>query len=246
MAPACWAALLGVAALAWVLTVRRASGMPAGPGTMGLDLWAFLVLWTLMMGAMMLPSVAPTVALYARTVRSASPGRVRAARSVSLVAGYLTAWAGFGLVAFAAAWAGGVLAAHAPGASAWVGAVVLAAAGLYQFSPLKRRCLTHCRSPLGFLLRFGGYSGKLRDLRVGLYHGAYCIGCCWGLMVVLIAVGVMNPAWMGALAAVVLLEKTGRHGIGLSMAFGVALIVFAFLVPWYPSLVPGLQGSGGM
>ncbi|MFJ8159592.1 DUF2182 domain-containing protein [Streptomyces sp. NPDC096136] len=246
VAPASWFLLFAAAASAWVLTVRSASGMAPGPGTMGQGLWGFLVLWGLMMAAMMLPSVAPVVALYLRTVRARSAGWVRAGRSTGLVIGYLCAWEAFGLAAFGAAWAGGELAAGAPDAAPWVGALLLAGAGLYQLAPLKDRCLRHCRSPLGFLMHFGGYSGPLRDLRVGLYHGAYCVGCCWGLMVVLIVVGVMNLAWMAALAGAVFLEKTWRHGKGFSVVLGLALIGYACFVPWHPALAPGLYTAPGM
>ncbi len=218
--------------------------MPNGLGTMGQGLAGFVALWTLMMAAMMLPSVAPVGSLYLRTLRSTSTSAIRALRVGSLVTGYLAAWAAFGIFAFAVAWAGGRLAAEAPGLARWVGAGVLAAAGVYQLTPLKDRCLSHCRSPLGFLLHFGSYSGRLRDLRVGLYHGGFCVGCCWGLMVVLIAVGMTNVAWMAGLAAVIFLEKTWRHGKALSVSFGLALVVLAFLVPWHPSLLPGLQPGG--
>ncbi|MDC2956882.1 DUF2182 domain-containing protein [Streptomyces gilvifuscus] len=241
IAPAAWAGLLGAAGLAWVLTVRSSSGMSAGPGTMGRDLWEFLALWGLMMAAMMLPAVAPVVSLYLRTLRARSNGWTRGFRSASLVVGYLLAWQAFGLAAFAAAWAGGELAVRAPHVAPWIGAVVLAAAGLYQVTPLKDRCLRHCRSPLGFLVHFGGYSGRWRDLRVGLYHGGFCVGCCWGLMIVLVAVGVMNLAWMAGVAAAVFLEKTWRHGKALSVLIGLGLIVYACFVPWYPDLVPGLH-----
>ena len=245
-APASWIALLAAAALAWVLTVRSASGMPPGPGTMGRDLPGFVVLWVLMMAAMMLPSVAPTVGLYLHTLRARSTGRTRALRSAGLVTGYLLTWAAFGVLAFAAARAGGHLASGAPQTAAWVGAILLAGAGVYQLTPLKDRCLSHCRSPLGFLVHFGGFSGRLRDLRVGLYHGAYCVGCCWGLMLVLIVVGVMNLAWMIGLAAVVFLEKTWRHGKAFSVLVGTALIVFACFVPWHHALIPGLHMTGAM
>ncbi|MBP0449260.1 DUF2182 domain-containing protein [Kitasatospora sp. RG8] len=244
--PASWAALLAAAALAWVLTVRTSSGMAAEPGTMGRDLWGFLVLWGLMMAAMMLPAVTPVVSLYLRTLRANSTGWTRAGRSTGLVVGYLCAWEAFGVAAFGAAWAGGELAARAPSAATWAGAVLLAGAGLYQVTPLKDRCLSHCRSPVGFLMHFGGYSGRLRDLRVGLYHGGYCVGCCWGLMVVLIVVGVMNLAWMAGLAIAVFLEKTWRYGKAFSLALGVALIVYACFVPWNPSLIPGLHMASTM
>ena len=241
--PAAWAALLIAAAVAWLFTLRSASGMGASPGTMGRGVAGFLVLWTLMMAAMMLPSVSPVVSLYAYSLRRSSSGWTRVARSAGLVAGYLTAWAAFGLIGYAAAWSGGRLAADAPKTASWVGAAVLVAVGLYQLSPLKDRCLSHCRSPLGFLVHFGGYSGPLRDLRVGVYHGAYCVGCCWGMMVVLVAVGVMNVAWMVGLAAVIFVEKIWRYGKGFRFAFGVALIVFACFVPSHPELLPGLHGA---
>lgn len=163
-----------------------------------------------------------------------------------MILGYLGAWAAFGMVAFAAAWAAGRLAIEAPAVAPWVGAAALAGAGLYQLTPLKDRCLSHCRSPLGFLLHFGGYSGRLRDIRVGLYHGGYCVGCCWALFIVLIAVGVMNLAWMAGLAAVIFLEKTSRFGKALGIAFGIALLVLALFVPSHPELVPGLHIDQGM
>jgi predicted metal-binding membrane protein len=245
-AVAVWGALLAIAAVAWTVTVRDALAMGNGPGTMGRDLAGFLVLWTAMMAAMMLPSVAPVGSMYLGMLRDSSAGAVRAVRVGALVAGYLGVWAAFGVAGYVAAWGGGRIAAEHPGAAAWVGAAVLAAAGLYQLTPLKERCLAHCRSPLGFLLHFGGYSGRLRDLRVGVYHGGYCGGCCWGLMAVLVVVGVMNLAWMAGLAAVVFLEKTWRHGKQLGVAFGLALVVLACFVPSHPGLAPGLHLDGGM
>ncbi len=238
---ALWAALLGAAAIAWALTIQTSLGMSTDPGTMGRGLGGFVGMWTLMMAAMMLPSVAPVASVYLRTIRSSTAGVVGGLRGGSFLAGYLGIWACFGIVAFVVAWAGGRLASEAPGVAPWVGSVVLAAAGIYQLTPLKDRCLAHCRSPLGFLLHFGSYSGKLRDLRVGAYHGGYCVGCCWGLMVVLIAVGLANVAWMAGLAAVIFLEKTWRYGKALSVAFGIALVVLAFFVPSHTGIVPGLH-----
>jgi Predicted metal-binding integral membrane protein (DUF2182) len=99
----------------------------------------------------------------------------------------------------------------------WDHAGPRAASRVYQFTPLKARCLRHCRSPLGFLLHFGNFRGRLRDVRVGIYHGGYCVGCCWSLMLVLVAVGVMNMAWMVALTAVVFAEKIWRSGPGVRL-----------------------------
>ena len=245
-APVVWAVLLAGAALAWAATVRDAMEMGNGPGTMGRGLAGFMILWIGMMAAMMLPSIAPIGSLYLRSVRSRSTGALRALRLGAVILGYLGAWTAFGMVAFVAAWAGGRLAADAPSAAPWVGAAALAAAGLYQLTPFKDRCLSHCRSPLGFLLHFGGYSGRFRDVRVGLYHGGYCVGCCWALFIVLIAVGIMNLVWMAGFAAVIFLEKTWRFGKTLGVAFGIALLVVAFFVPSHPELVPGLHVDGAM
>jgi predicted metal-binding membrane protein len=247
-APVVWAALFALAAVAWAITIQQASGMggAVGAGTMGLGLAAFLVLWTVMMAAMMLPSVAPVTSLYLRTVRADATGAVRTFRVSGLVIGYLVAWAAFGLVAYLLALgAERVIDAH-PTWGPWIGAVLLGVAGIYQLTPLKDRCLRHCRSPLGFLMHFASYKGRVKDLRVGAYHGLYCVGCCWGLMVVLIAVGVMNLAWMAGLAVVIFIEKTWRYGKAFGIAFGIALIVLALLVPSHPGLVPGLQPSSGM
>jgi predicted metal-binding membrane protein len=238
------ATLIALAGLGWVVTSQRMAGMDANSGTDPGAVGFFLATWVVMMAAMMLPSVTPTVSLYLRTLRPQSNSRIMALRSAGLVIGYLGAWATFGILAFAAAAAGSKLAAQATDTAAWVGALLLAGAGGYQLSPLKDRCLKHCRSPFGFLVHFGSYRGRLRDLRVGLYHGAYCVGCCWGLMVVLITVGVMNLAWMVGIAAVVFIEKTWRHGKAFSAAFGLALIVFALFVPWHPGLIPGLHIAG--
>jgi predicted metal-binding membrane protein len=244
--PVVWAALLAITAVAWAVTVRRAQGMDGDLGTMGLGLAGFLVLWTVMMAAMMLPSVAPFASLYLRTVRSSTEGAARALRAGGVVMGYLVAWAAFGVIAYAAAWGAERLAQAHPTVAPWVGAVLLAGAGIYQLTPLKDRCLRHCRSPLGFLMHFSSYTGRAKDLRVGLFHGLYCVGCCWGLMIVLIAVGVMNLGWMAGLAAVIFIEKTWRHGKGFGVAFGIALVVLALFVPSHPGLVPGLQPASTM
>lgn len=235
--------LLGCAAVAWYFTVLGAGGMPPGPGTMGLDLAGFLLVWSLMMAAMMLPALAPLATAYLRSLRAVPDTHVRAVRTAGLVLGYLVSWAVFGAGAFVLALLAAQLAMAAPQAAAWTGAGIVAAAGVYQLTPLKDFCLRHCRSPIAFLLHVSSFRGPLRDVRVGVYHGVYCIGCCWGLMAVLTAVGLTNLAWMAAIAATVLLEKTWSHGRGLSRAVGVALIVFACFVPANPALLPGLHAS---
>jgi predicted metal-binding membrane protein len=162
---------------------------------------------------------------------------------IQLLIGYLGVWALFGLAAFAAAWAGGRLAQHDARAALYAASAILLVGGSYQLTPLKDACLKRCRSPIATLLHFAEYKGRLRDLRVGITHGGSCLGCCWGLMMVLVAVGVMDVAWMAGLAAVIFLEKVWRWGKPLGVAFGIALIVLAFFVPSHPWLVPGLHAS---
>ena len=233
--------LLVLAAGAWAATVTVARGMSGMTGTMGLGLAAFVAIWTLMMAAMMLPSVAPTAALYARTVQSR-----RTVRLAGMVAGYLAVWAVAGLPAYGLAWMTGSLTSQHPSAAHVLAVVTFAVAGAYQLSPLKDRCLAHCRSPLALLLHYGSYRGRSRDLRVGLHHGGYCLGCCWGLMVILIAVGVMNLVAMVGLAALVLVEKTWRWGVVAGRIAGVALLALAVAAIWLPWLAPGLHGTAPM
>ena len=239
-------ALVGCAALAWYFTFFGLADMSTGPGTMGLGLWGFLGVWALMMAAMMLPALAPLTSAYLRSIRAVRSRRVRALRTTGLVGGYLLTWIGFGVAAYVAAALTGLLAEDAADIAPWVGVGVLVAAGAYQLTPLKDFCLRHCRSPIAFLLHVSGYKGRLRDVRVGMYHGVYCVGCCWGLMVVLIAVGVMNLAWMAVLTGVIFLEKTWKYGPALSRITGLSLIVLALFVPAHPELLPGLQMTAPM
>jgi predicted metal-binding membrane protein len=235
-----WGLLLAGSAVAWTVTIRIARDMGNGPGTMGVGLAGFIPVWVAMMTAMMWPAVAPVGSMYLRGVRMQSPGWLRALGVGTFIAGHLAVWTAFGVLAFGAVLGSGRLAHEAPRAALWVGAATFALAGLYQLTPLKDRCLEHCRSPLGLLMHFGA-PGRLRDLRAGLAHGGFCLGGCWALMVVLIAVGIMNVAWMAGLAAVIFLEKTWRYGRPLGIVVGAGLIVLALLVPTHPGLVPGLQ-----
>ncbi len=235
------ALVLIVAAGAWAATVALARGMAGMTGTMGLGLVVFVSVWTLMMAAMMLPSVAPMAALYARTVRTS-----RAARITGLVVGYLAVWAVAGLPAYGLAWLTGWMTGSHPGAAHILAVAVFAACGVYQLSRLKDRCLAHCRSPLALLLHYGSYQGRLRDLRAGAHHGGYCLGCCWGLMVILLAAGIMNIAAMVGLAAVVLIEKIWKWGPAAGRVAGVAALALAVAVIWFPWLAPGLHAAPPM
>src|SRR5213593_2705675 len=212
-------ALLLAAALAtWIVTVGRMRGMDAGPGTQLGGFGWYLGIWVTMMAAMMLPSVAPMVLVFSRISQERSRrGRTYAPTWV-FVAGYLLAWVGYGAAAYAVYRA---LTAVAPDFLAWdrggrwVAGAAIAAAGLYELTPLKRVCLRHCRSPLHFLLS-GWRGGRVGALRMGGEHGAYCVGCCWGLMVILFALGVMSLLWLAVVASMIFAQKVLPRGDRLS------------------------------
>jgi len=189
--------------------------------------------WLLMIAAMMLPTALPLFRLFERIVQ---PRRDYAALMALLIAGYLAAWGGFGIAAHLldAALHAGVRQSEWLMLNGWaIGAAVLALAGLFQFSRLKYRCLDKCRAPFGFITeRWQGPRPWRSAWRLGLDHGVYCVGCCWALMLLLLALGVMNPLWIAALTLFVLIEKLApgarwiARGAGaVAIAAGVALMV---------------------
>ena len=228
--------LLLVAAISWVAIIVWSQGMGTMSGDMGLELPAFVVVWTVMMAAMMLPSVAPVASLYSRSIV-----RHRGRRLTLFTTGYLVVWAAAGVLAFALGVAIADLAATNAAVWTLAGVTAYIACGVYQLSPLKYRCLRHCRSPLSLFFHYSSYQGRLRDLRVGIHHGAYCLGCCWGLMVVLLALGAMSIVPMIVLATVVLIEKLWSKGEAFSRIVGVVCLVLAVATVWYPGLAPGFQ-----
>jgi predicted metal-binding membrane protein len=222
-----------------VAVVWLARGMGSMPATMGFELPAFVGVWTLMMAAMMLPSVAPVAALYARSVTLN-----RRQRLFVFASGYLLVWAASGVPAFGAAWiATDIAANHTSAARAAAGGVFVAFA-LYQLTPLKRVCLEHCRSPLSLLLRYASFRGRFRDLRVGMHHGAFCLGCCWVLMLLLIALGTMNLLVMVGLVGLVLLEKYHPQGLLVSRMAAASALVLAAVAIVYPQVAPGFTSTG--
>jgi len=237
-------ALFGLAAVGWVWTAHEMRGMDNGPwSSLGGFGW-FLGVWCVMMGAMMLPSVAPTVALYARMSHSS------ALAPYLFAAGYLLTWSVTGVAAYGVGAAtthvfGTTLAWHHAGRAIAGTTLLLAAA--YEMTPLKDVCLGKCRSPLGALL--GSWrNGVTGAVRMGAKNGAWCVGCCWALMASLFALGVMSVAWMAVVAALIAIEKTlpwRRAGAAVVVA---ALLAFGVVVLTAPDALPGLAvpNGGGM
>lgn len=186
---------------------------------------AAVVMWQAMMVAMMTPTVAPWVLAYARLVGEDPPG-ARLAPSVTFAAGYFTIWLAYSIVAAAIqlALSASGLVGHDGPPPVLAGGVLLAA-GAFQFAPIRQACLTHCRNPLSYLLaRWRG--GPPGAFRLGLGHGAYCVGCCWLLMLTGFAIGVMNLAWMALLTIVVAVEQLAPAGTWIGRALGAGLIVW--------------------
>jgi len=239
------AALAAIVALAWCWLLAGA-GMEMGAIEMtamaGMDGWlmqpavwsppyAALIfsMWWVMMVAMMLPSAAPTLLLFARVNRKDKAAAAALTSTVFFAAGYLLAWGGFCAFATALQWgleSTRLLSPMLATTSHWLGAGILLAAGLWQLTSFKTVCLRHCRTPLGFLI--GNWrAGRLGALRMGLRHGAYCLGCCWFLMMLLFFGGVMNLYWVVGLAVFVLLEKSTPLGHWLCRASGLVLVASA-------------------
>ncbi|GAA0709968.1 DUF2182 domain-containing protein [Dokdonella soli] len=191
-------------------------------------------MWTVMMIGMMLPSAIPAILLYAGIARSDTrlPAPVR--RTGVFVSGYLLAWCVFSLFATLLQWRLAVAAAMTPMMrlhSAAMGAALLLVAGLYQWTPLKRRCLDRCRSPAAYIAA-NWRPGWRGALRLGWRHGLYCLGCCWALMLLLFVGGVMNLAWIAALTLAVLLEKLAPFGMRGGRLGGTLLILVACGIAW--------------
>jgi predicted metal-binding membrane protein len=224
-----------IAAVAWVAVVIQARGMMVMGGTMGLGLAAFVPLWTLMMAAMMLPSVAPVAVLYQRS----SPSR-HALRLAAFAAGYIVVWGLAGIPAFAIASVGSSIAMDHPQALRWIAAGIFLVVGLYQLSPFEVGYLSQCRAPETLLA--SNSQGARRDVRAGTRHALSCVGCCWALMLVLVVAGIMNVLVMVALAAVILVEKYWSRGEAFSRLVGAAALVLAVAAIWAPpALTPGLS-----
>jgi predicted metal-binding membrane protein len=238
--------LLIAAAIAWIVSDERMQGMDAGPGTDLGDLGWFAGIWAVMMAAMMLPALVPAALAHARVRRAEAPESSVATGTALFAGGYLLAWLGAGVAAYLLI--EGVRGLD-PSFLAWdeagqyVAAAVIAGAAVYQFSPLKRACLHHCRDPLAFADAHWreGFAGSVR---MGLVHGGWCIGCSVALMAALFALGVMSIGWMALVAVLIAAERIlPRPALATAIAAAV-LAALGIAVAIAPEDVPGLTVPG--
>jgi predicted metal-binding membrane protein len=240
--------LAGAALATWIVVVARMRGMDAGPGTdLGALGW-YVGVWVTMMAAMMLPSATPMVLLFDRVAAERRRRGVPAVATSVFVATYLAVWTAYGLVAYGLfrgvraldigflEWSRG---------GPYVAGTLVALAGVYELTPIKNVCLRHCRSPLHYVVGHWreGVGGAIR---MGAEHGTYCVGCCWALMVVLFALGVMSILWMAVVAAVIFAQKVLPHGDRFAPAFALAFVVVGIWIALSPDSVPGLTQPAPM
>jgi predicted metal-binding membrane protein len=232
--------LLGLAGLAWAYLRNVAS--PSGPAAIWMPMapagsWSLqelgwlATMWAVMMVAMMIPSAAPTILLFASISRRRRAQGIPAVRTGFFTLGYLITWTAFAVVAATAQWGlhgAALVSAAMTTASPLLGGLLLIAAGVYQWLPLKRTCLTHCRSPLDFFVA-EWREGQAGALAMGFRHGIHCVGCCWLLMGLLFVAGVMNLLWIAAIAGFVLVEKVMPGGRIVGRVAGAALVGWGLL-----------------
>lgn len=237
------AALTGITLLAWGYMVYEARAMydtgvcscagmkMSGPDT---DPWSagtllpLFLMWAEMMVAMMIPSAAPMILTFALVQRKRREQERPFVPTGIFLLGYLVVWTVFSALAAVAQWflhGKALLSPMMVSKSPLLGGALLIVAGVFQWTPLKNACLTHCRSPLGFLMT-DWREGRLGALLMGLKHGAYCTGCCWFLMALLFVAGVMNIWWIAIIAVFVLAEKIAPRGLWLGRIAGGALVVW--------------------
>jgi predicted metal-binding membrane protein len=230
--------LVAVAALGWTYMLYLARGMsgmamgtdmamPQMQAWGVVDLTLLFVMWAVMMVAMMVPSASPLILMLAAANRKRRERDDPLVSTGLFLAGYLLVWTAFSAVATAAQWglhATALLSPAMVGTSPVLGGLLLISAGLFQFTSLKRACLAHCRSPLGFVMGHWR-DGRVGALRMGLEHGLYCVGCCWILMALLFVAGVMNLVWVAAISLFVLAEKVLPRGGFVGRLGGTVLLV---------------------
>jgi predicted metal-binding membrane protein len=243
--------LLTSAAAAWAVAVWWSAGvdmdMMMASSTMGMPAPLFLAIWVIMMVAMMLPTAAPMILTFHKVRAGKSQRDDAFASTWVFVVAYILVWALAGVAAYAGALASeaiAVLAALSPATAARIGGVVLVAAGIYQLTPLKDFCLSKCRTPISFITT-SWRDGAEGALRMGLLHGAYCLGCCWLLFVILFPLGIMNVGAMAAVTLIIFAEKTLPWPRIAPYAAAFALVLYGALVIASPQLLPTFREDGG-
>ena len=234
-------ALVIIVLTAGGVAVAASRGMWTEPGSAGMAPVPFVLLWSAMMTAVMLPSAAPFVRLYLRSV-----GTPKLGRATVFIVGYLAIWSATGLGAYALAF----LVDHVVGmeglAPRLLAAAVFGVAAAYSFTNVKSRMLARCRNPIGLLIEYGARTGWARDLRAGVDHGATCLACCWALMLLMAIFGMMNVVVMLVIAVVVALEKLWAHGPAVSRFVGAVNLALAMLVLVVPQVAVALHGGPSM
>ena len=238
-----------LAVVAWIASVDRMNAMSMGSRFSVGSLGFFVVLWVLMMAAMMFPSVWPVVAMHTFVISRRAGTERSPGRSTAFVGGYLGAWTAFGLLAFGLLWvarSAGLDSLSDDELARYGVAPIALAAAVYQGVPLKRVCLKHCRGPLSFFVEHWR-EGLRGAMRMGLRHGAYCVGCCWLLMAVLLALGVMSITWMAVVSVAIAVEKLAprRWTSFASGALTVGLVAVAVVGLARPSWLPGVGAGMG-
>jgi predicted metal-binding membrane protein len=243
--------LLGLAAAAWALLAWQQAGagadMAMASPTMGMGAALFLAIWVVMMVAMMFPTAAPMILTFHRVQAGKRERGEAFVATWIFVAAYLLVWALSGVVAYLGAVGAEAIAAGAAlsaDAAARIGGAILVAAGLYQFTPLKDRCLAKCRTPMGFIMT-SWRDGAAGAVRMGLEHGLYCLGCCWLLFVILFPLGIMNVAAMAVITLVIFAEKAAPWGKPVARVTAAALVAYGVAVLVTPRLLPTFM-EGGM
>ncbi len=234
--------LVTLGILAWIVSGITMPAMDRGPGTPLHGYPAFVMSWVLMLTAMMLPTELIYIRVFAQLLGNRARDRDRTPYVVLFIAGYLLAWIGYGTIAFgldaAARWAAFSSVAWNREGPLLAGSVLVLAAA-FQVSPLKRACLTHCRSPLAFYARYWRF-GLRGSLWMGFGHGLICVACCWALMAVMFAVGAMNLVWMALLTALMFAEKILPYGQRLAVPSAALLMTMGLWIAIAPGSVPFL------
>lgn len=241
--------LLGLAAAAWGVLIWQSAAMDDDMSlTMGMSAPLFIALWVAMMVAIMYTTAAPMILSFARIHRGRQSRGDPFIPTWIFAGSYMALWSATGVVAYAMAVGGDELANQ----SGWVmdnaprlGGVLLVAAGLYQLTPIKNVCLNKCRTPMSFLMNSWreGVSGAFR---MGLEHGAYCLGCCWLLFLILFPLGMMNIAVLALIALLIFAEKVAPLGRQIATAAAVALVAYGAVVIFVPSSLPVTMGDDTM